>query len=269
MPLPKPADEGALQPLRLLTFNTWKCDGEYALRLQAMVRQLSRVDADVIALQEVFATDDGQVHTGRHLAQALGMELVDAPVRAKPRWHEGRWQPSFSGLALLTRWPVQQSAVLPLPSVPEDGERIALSCDIQISGHRLRVVNTHLTHLENARHLRHQQWQAVLDHADTAPADCSVLVCGDLNAPLSDPALQAPLAQRGWIDVSAAVGLTKKSTFHELDGTGHDLDHVVARPDSCLHWKSAQVALDGPDPVTGAAPSDHAALWVLGGWCAP
>ena len=266
MPPPSPADEGSLQPLRLLTFNTWKCDGEYELRLQAMVRQLSRVDADVIALQEVFATADGRVHTGRHLAQALGMALIDAPARAKPRWHEGRWQRSFSGLALLTRWPVQQSSVLPLPSVPEDGERIALSCDIQVSGHSLRVVNTHLTHLANACGLRQQQWQAVLDCADTAPADCSVLVCGDLNAPLSDPALQAPLAQRDWVDVSAIVGLANKCTFRALDGTGHDLDHVVARHDRCLHWKSAHVVLDGPDPVTGAMPSDHAALWVLGGW---
>jgi endonuclease/exonuclease/phosphatase family metal-dependent hydrolase len=161
---------------------------------------------------------------------------------------------------------VQQSSVLPLPSAPEDGERIALSCDIQVSGHSLRIVNAHLTHLENARGLRQQQWQAVLDHADIAPADCSALVCGDLNAPLSDPALQAPLAQRGWIDVSAAVDLTNKSTFHELDGTGHDLDHVVARDDQRLHWRSAQVVLDVPDPVTGAMPSDHAALWVLGGW---
>jgi endonuclease/exonuclease/phosphatase family metal-dependent hydrolase len=116
--------------------------------------------------------------------------------------------------------------VLPLPSAPEDGERIALSCDIQVSDHRLRLINTHVTHLKNAYHLRHQQWQAVLDHAGAALADCSVLVCGDLNAPLSDPALQAPLAQCGWVDVSAAVGLTNKRTFCELGGTRHDLDHV-------------------------------------------
>jgi hypothetical protein len=69
--------------------------------------------------------------------------------------------------------------------------------------------------------------------------------------------------------VSAAVGLTSKRTFRGIDGTGQDLDHVVARPDRCLRWKSAQVVLDSPDPVTGAVPSDHAALWVRGGWCTP
>lgn len=254
--------------LRLLTLNTWKCDGAYALRLQAMVNQLRPLNADVIALQEVFSTPDGEMHTGRHLAQALNMALVDAPARGKRRCIGGQWRASHSGLAILTRWPVLRSQILPLPSDDADGERLALLCELDLNGHRFCVVNTHLTHLTNAQALRQTQWKTVLSLAVRGPRASRVAVCGDLNAPLSASELREPMAHGCWYGVANTTGLLDKVTHRDAYGFATDLDHVVARRDAGLHWRKAAVVLDHTDPATGVVPSDHAAVWV-DGWLAP
>src|SRR5690349_12850241 len=57
---PKPLRKYAL---RIVTINTGKCDGPYFPRREAMARQLGALDADVIALQESFASIDGCVTT--------------------------------------------------------------------------------------------------------------------------------------------------------------------------------------------------------------
>lgn len=252
--------------LRLVTLNTWKCDGHYALRLQAMAHQLAALDADVVALQEVFAAPDAQAHTGRHLAQALGMTLVDAPARAKFRWMGGQWLNSHSGLAVLTRGPVLDAGVWALPHTEADGERIAQWVDLRVHGQPVRVVNTHLTHLDGAHTLRQQQWQAVLDAAAATPADTLVVVCGDLNATLDDAALRQPLDAGGWQAVSALDGPTPKVTHQGPQGQGQDLDHVVARPSPRMIWTHAAVVLDRIDARVGVTPSDHAGVRVEGRW---
>src|SRR5574341_409862 len=204
-------DASAGRPWRLVTLNTWKGDGPYALRLQAMVHQLRALQADVVALQEVFHAPQVGVHTGRTLAQALGMHLVFAPARRKRRWMSGQWVDSESGLAVLSRWPVAQQRLWPLPSIGADGERLALCCDLNVHGQPLRLVNTHLTHLgpcERGPALRQLQWQTLLTHAvDGWPAHAPLLVCGDLNVPLEDPSLRGPTAVQEWRDVAASVGL--------------------------------------------------------------
>lgn len=251
--------------MRLLTLNTWKCDGAYGQRLKAMVNQLRPLDADVIALQEVFSTADGEMHTGRYLAEALDMPLTEAPAREKPRCVEGQWRQSRSGLTILTRWPVVGSQILPLPSDDADGERLALFCELDLNGHRLCVVNTHLTHLADAQELRQCQWQTVLNFANHLAGAASVVVCGDLNAPLTAPELHHPMVDGGWRDVASETGLSGKVTFRDAAGVTSDLDHVVAQRDERLRWGRAAVVLDRIDPAAGVTPSDHAAV-LVDGW---
>jgi endonuclease/exonuclease/phosphatase family metal-dependent hydrolase len=261
-------DVSAGRPWRLVTLNTWKGDGPYALRLQAMVHQLRALQADVVALQEVFHAPQVGVHTGRTLAQALGMHLVFAPARRKRRWMSGQWVDSESGLAVLSRWPVAQQRLWPLPSIGADGERLALCCDLNVHGQPLRLVNTHLTHLgpcERGPALRQLQWQTLLTHAvDGWPAHAPLLVCGDLNVPLEDPSLRGPMGVEGWRDVAASVGLHPKSTCPASGAASQDLDHVVDRPCPALTWRAARVVLDGIDARVGVMPSDHAGVLVEG-----
>lgn len=117
--------------IRLVTLNSWKCDGAYRLRVQAMATQLRRLAPDVVAIQESFASLDGQHDTARTLAQVLGMHWVLAPARRKHRVCEGLTLDSYSGLAVLSKWPFTRHAVLPLPSEPADGERIAVLCQLR------------------------------------------------------------------------------------------------------------------------------------------
>lgn len=252
-------------PLRLVTLNTWKCDGAYALRLQTMATQLGALAPDVVALQESYASVDGVHDTARHLAQALGMHWVLAPARTKPRVCEGVVQASHSGMALLSRWPIARHTVLVLPSAAEDGERLALLCQLQADQHRLTVANVHLTHLDGAHTRRHQQLHTVLEHPWLhTPRDAAV-VCGDFNAPVQSDALRGFVTPLGvWVDAARAAGLHTKVTCPTPGGPGLDLDHVLSRAAAPLRWHRAQVVLERPDATTGVCPSDHHALCVDG-----
>lgn len=91
--------------LRVVTLNTWKCEGVYALRMQAMVEQLQPLNADVLVLQESFASADGMISTARTLAEALHLEYAWIPERPKSRLCDGHWMESYSGLAVQrSRW---------------------------------------------------------------------------------------------------------------------------------------------------------------------
>src|SRR5882724_10070526 len=92
-----------VRPLRFVTLNTWKNEGDYFVRMRAMIVGLRALEPDVVLLQEVFRTADGTVHTARSLADALSLTMAYAPARAFPRpWQGGKVQ-SESGLAILLR----------------------------------------------------------------------------------------------------------------------------------------------------------------------
>ena len=172
---------------------------------------------------------------------------------------------SHSGLALLSRWPISRQAVLPLPGSPEDGERLALLCQINAEQHPLTVANVHLTHLRDAHALRHRQMHTVLDHSWMhAPRDIA-LVCGDFNASLGSDSLRAFVTPSGsWVDAARAAGLAGKVTCPDGGSGGVDLDHVLSRAAARVRWTAASVVLDHPDVCTGVLPSDHFAVCLDG-----
>jgi len=258
---------GAGSLLRVVTLNTWKCDGAYRQRLHAMATQLRALNPDVVALQESFASVDGRWDTARHLAQAMGMGWVQVPARTKARVCEGVAVASHSGMALLSRWPIAQHTSMDLPNDPEDGERVALLCQLVVDSHRLTVANVHLTHLPAASALRHRQLHAVLEHPWLHSLRQAAIVCGDFNAPLHADGLCEFVVPLGvWVDVARTAGTPHKVTCPVAHGAGLDLDHVLARAGSPLRWHSAHVALDHVDPIHGVWPSDHHALCVDGHW---
>ena len=259
------AGQCAGTPLRLVTLNTWKCDGHYAQRLQAMATQLKALAPDVVALQESFASANGQHDTARHLAQALGMERVLAPARQKRRECDGQAMDSSSGLAVLSRWPITRHEVLALPATPDDGERLALLCQLDTPHRPLTVASIHLTHLPQAHALRQTQLRSVMQHPWLHLPDQAAVVCGDFNANLQAEECRGFVAPLGeWLDVAGMAGLTHKVTCPTPEGGGLDLDHVLSRADAPVRWHSAQLALNQPDPASGVMPSDHLAVCVDG-----
>lgn len=253
--------------LKVVTFNTWKCDGDYAARVEAMSRQMMLLQADIYALQESFATVDGTTDTAVFLANHLGMQLHIAPSRRKRRWFQGEWVDSYSSLAMLTRFPFLSAKVVELPSSTADGGRVAQLCAIETDQYTVLLANVHLSHLPHAVDaLRTEQLSALLNEMAQWPRPDLALVCGDFNASLDSPEF-APFMESPWglVNAYAQAGGVEKITCRTPDGKGLNLDHILC-VSSCsntlVDYLDASVVLNGSTSQGGVLPSDHAGVQV-------
>ncbi len=252
--------------LRIVSINTWKCDGDYFRRRDVLARALVRLRPDVVALQESFATVDREIDTARYLAAALGMGSVFLPMRRKIRELEGNRLDSFSGQAVLCRGSIESEETIELPSTPEDGGRSAQITRLRAAaGTRLLLANLHLSFVPEAADLREEQLAIVLAHPSVADAGGDLrVVCGDFNATLDAPELAPflapPYALRD--TYSLAKGSSRKpGTMPSFDGPdARAIDHIFVLPDgqgayAAVHH--ADIVLCGPEAATGLHPSDH------------
>jgi endonuclease/exonuclease/phosphatase family metal-dependent hydrolase len=255
------------RPVRVVTFNTWKNDGDYAARLGAMAAGLRSLVPDVVLLQEVFRMADGAADTGRFLANALGLTLAYAPARRKLRRWRGHDADSESGLAVLVRGKVARVERLSLPIDPRGGERIALLADACLPGGRRMLAGcVHLSHLRDDAAGRRQQLEAVLAHPRwREPANLCVLG-GDFNATADQPEL-------AWLSAWGELAVTDACAQSRVRRSTHPMPACAGRPGRCIDFiftvspreeavprvLNAGVALDAP--VAGVWASDHAAVF--------
>lgn len=156
-----------------LTVATWNIHGGVGLdrrRAPERIAQvLSRLDADVIALQE-FAAPHARFEAWRdELEQRLGLRAIVRPTLATARARFGN--------AVLTRLPVRRATCHDLGvGTREPRNAIELECDWR--GAPLRLV---ATHLGLARDERRVQVARLLPRI--AAAGMPVIVLGDLNEP--------------------------------------------------------------------------------------
>ena len=242
--------------LRLVTLNTWKCDGAYRERLPRMAAGLAALQPHIVLLQECFASADGSAHTARALADTLGLPLWETPARTKPRRWEGRWVHSHAGLALLGDCePVQ---ALALPPHPADGERVAQMARWRGPGPALWIGHVHLAAGADASAARLQQCQHLTDRLQALAQADSAVLGGDFNAEPQDPAL-APL-RAGW---QLAGEGPAPATWWNAQGQGLALDHWWLRP-GATGWQARMVqpVLQGLLGDPAGLASDHSALLV-------
>lgn len=168
------------QTLKLVTFNIWHNQGDWAARLPLLVEALHTQDADVIALQEVL--EDAAVglpNQARTLAEALGgyeMHFVSTDAEGAPRRY---------GNAILSRLPVLQHDWKKLE--PLDDYRTAIRVRVAFGGRPVDVVNTHLAWQADAAAVRARQ---IADLMAWLPQDGTpLIVTGDFNAEQTDPGL--------------------------------------------------------------------------------
>jgi endonuclease/exonuclease/phosphatase family metal-dependent hydrolase len=142
-----------------------------------------RLGADIIALQEVWHPR-GEPDPVDEIASALGAEAICADLRAdidlRSLGISGETTRSRWGLAVLTTLPVTHYEVADLGRTPGDQiSRAAQLVTLEVpGGSKLRLVNTHLTHLfaspvQLIRLMRH-----------LAAAGVPTVIAGDLNMPL-------------------------------------------------------------------------------------
>jgi endonuclease/exonuclease/phosphatase family metal-dependent hydrolase len=122
--------------MRIVTYNIHKArgmDGRVSIKRIADV--LHELDADIVALQEIYAECDsteGQVET---LASALGMKSAFGCTRH----HRGRPY----GNAILTRWPILESRDMELAWTRRE-KRGCIRADLKTPRGPLHIFNIHM-----------------------------------------------------------------------------------------------------------------------------
>lgn len=154
--------------IRVASYNVHRAiGGDRRCDPQRILDVLREIDADVVALQEVEASDTGADMLA-WLAQQTGFEAVAGITLIR---HDG-----YYGNGLLSRSPVKSTVLTDLSWRGRE-PRGAIAADLEFSGEPLRVVATHLG-LRPAE--RRDQVQRLLKLFTDRPHDRSVLL-GDLN----------------------------------------------------------------------------------------
>lgn len=251
---------------RIVTYNTWKCDGLYRDRLEWMGQGLRALAPDILCLQEAFDCPERGADTARYFSDVLGMSVEVLSARRKHRVFENDNRMSGSNLAILSKWPMLRQPDVKLAEHSEDADRWAMQVSIPTGlGWGLRIVNTHFTHLRGAsgKRVRASQAEQVSSVCQAQERE-TVVLCGDLNDEWESDAL-APMRQLEWLNIqhdldgSTWLGQRKSSNVPE-----RRIDQVQVMK---KHAQDVDVlrrfpALNTPVGPAGEYPSDHAALVV-------
>lgn len=185
---------------RVLQFNmqfgqVWdEADPDRApIDLAATLTEIKSHDADIIMLQEVERARPGGTHPPTppnysFLKQGLeGYHSTFSFPRADPRE-----LPFGIGLAIFSRWPLQEKACINLPSPPVEfdffGEkktptdRLLISANTTVAGREVRLMNTHLLafFMLKSSSEEHRQQRDLVEQ-ELRRLDMPTLLTGDFN----------------------------------------------------------------------------------------
>lgn len=261
--------------VRIATWNLWGRYGPWEARLPVIVENLHAINADILALQEVW--DDGTRNQAGELAAALGYAN---PVYAPNLERDG----ARSGNAVLSRWPIERSEVRTLPrrgvneAVDEEGEE-RLCVFAEVAGPRgpIQIFCAHLSWSDDHSAIRQEQTRAIAHFIrETRPRTFPAVLCGDLNADPGSDELRlltgraaTPLPRVILRDAWEAARNTEPgytwSNDNPFAAAGLDLDrridHVMVGPPKLGgvgHVLAAHIA--GDVPIDGMWGSDHLAV---------
>ncbi len=254
--------------LKVATLNIWNRFGPWDERLPAIRARLIELGPDVIGLQEVLRSTQGDCldqadlvsrGLGYHVAWGLASEGHGFPV----------------GNAILSRWPILRSETFPLPDGGSDERRSLVFAEIEAPFGRLPFFVTHLNWKLHHGHIRCKQVRFV---ADTVMRLCPIegfppVVVGDFNAePDSDEirfmrgltGLGGPcvyFADTFGVAGDGSPGITfaRRNPFaamvHEPD---RRIDYVFVRgPDDRTRGEPQTSRVCFDEAVDGTFPSDH------------
>ena len=254
--------------LRVVTWNVWWRYGPWERRRPAIEATLSALDADVIALQEVWEDSGG------NLAAELGQALGRGHVHRSAEKRNG----IGIGNAILSRWPIARTDWRPLPGAQESGEgRCVLFAELDGPNGPIQVFATHLNWRFDHSHVRQKQVSEVVRFvASKRPRRYPPIVCGDFNA---EPASEEIRMMTG-LTTCPVEGLVFRDAWRDggdgSDGFTWDNRNAFAaaelEPDRRIDyifvgWPKDRGAghvvgcrLAGNEPVDGVWPSDHFAV---------
>ncbi|SEN60232.1 Metal-dependent hydrolase, endonuclease/exonuclease/phosphatase family [Mucilaginibacter gossypiicola] len=255
-----------MENVKIITINTWKCDGEYRVRMGLLAKQLEQLNPHVVACQECFYSEEGNADTLKFLANELNMNYVFLPGRSKKRMFEGRMVKSTSGLGILSVYPLNENISFDLPVVAEDNDRKAFRVNVNLpSGKTLTVTTTHLTHLGQQKGLRKAQAEALASFVIEEAPDPYHIICGDFNATPDSEAVMAFRELAKAVDCYTAGNGTEP--HYSLTDAYYKankqvcIDHIftlqLPGTNKYPQFIDSAVVLNVPDEATGLYPSDH------------
>lgn len=233
--------------MKLVTYNVHKCRGiDGRTNAHRIADILAAIDADIIALQEIFSSADekagGQVEM---VASALAMNFAFGTTR------QIRGRPY--GNAVLSRWPILGSEHLDL-SWKWRERRGCLRADVKTPRGTLHLLNIHMGTSFFER--RHQVRQLFTNHLqDKLPGPC--VVVGDFNEWPSGLATRM-LAER-FESLNLQLHVRRRRSYPGIMPLLH-LDHIYfERP---LHVERAELVRTRLSMIA----SDHLPLAAVFDW---
>jgi endonuclease/exonuclease/phosphatase family metal-dependent hydrolase len=207
-------------------------------RRRRLVEEITRLDLDAIALQELRTWPS----QGRWLGRAL------TPAYAFTGARKRGWR-GYEGVGVLTRLPILEREVLNLG----EGGRVAVRCRLAAGEQAFDFYSAHFQHGGNKGDVRLRSAERVLDWiaANGVPA----VLAGDLNGPPESRALK--LLQESMRSAHVCVhGCEPTGTARPLD-RGIVLDYILVSDG--IEVVDARVAFDAESPP-GQTISDHIGL---------
>ena len=122
--------------MKIVTYNVHKCRGmDGRTHVRRVARVLKQIDGDIVALQEVFASEEGRQSQVEIIAAELGFHVVFGRTRyLKNRPY---------GNAILSRWPILSSSRFHLPWTRRE-QRGCLRADIETPLGIIHAFNIHM-----------------------------------------------------------------------------------------------------------------------------
>lgn len=246
----RPKTQGqAVKKVRIMTYNVHSCIGmDGKLAPERIARVIARYSPDIVALQEldVNRSRTKKVDQADTVARYLGMQM---------HFHGSmQLQKERFGDAILTQHPMRlvKANNLPIsPYKPNSEPRGALWVAIDILGHEIQLINTHLSLRSQERRA---QVQSLLSHEWLGHPDCRspTILCGDFNARPSSPEWKKLDKRLADAQVRLANHRPQKTFFSRFPTTR--IDHIF------IDKSIEPLAIYTPDNALVKVASDHLPL---------
>ncbi|WP_114570074.1 endonuclease/exonuclease/phosphatase family protein [Exiguobacterium flavidum] len=249
--------------MRIATFNIWNNPSSWAERIDSICEEVTRVNPDFLALQEVKTYMNGEegMNVARHIAQKTGFpfcvfkEYPDSPDE---------------GLAFLSKYPISTEDAIWYTDTKESNY-CAIRITFEMGDITFGLTNVHLNWRSSAT--REEQMKSVHDWIFEGDGTTAFeILCGDFNDDPDSP-VHHYLTGHLWSDVAQLQeeqhGIKAQATLDPVDNphlrNGSNFERPV-RYDWILCQKKGEnlpsidkVDVFGNMPVTGVKilPSDH------------
>lgn len=184
--------------MRIATYNIWNNDTSWQERIEAICEEVNRINADVIALQEVRSYEEDSV--AHDISEATGYPFcVFHPYSDS----------LDEGLAFLSKFPLSSIEAIWEEDV-EESNFCATRVTFTLGGQEWGITNVHLNWRSSS--IRECQMEVVRDWLSKGRQKAIEVLCGDFNDhPQST--IYYGLSDAGWLDVTTFVAEEPRATL--------------------------------------------------------